>query len=263
MPMTLDAYWQIWSDSAATVLQQIAGAPISATPQPPAAADEQAAVCVRFSCGKGLSGQHSFLLASGDAISLARLFTGEAAVENATLTDEHREALAELLRQVAGVAADALKAKISAEVELRCDGCATPEQNAGARCALQLSGGSLGTVLVHMQADANLAASLQGTQQAPADAPSADPPRDGNLALLMDIQLDVRLRFGRREMLVRDIVELTSGSVVELDRNIDEPAELLLGGKVVARGQVVIVDGNYGLRVTEIGSPHQRLAYLQ
>lgn len=257
MPMTLDAYWQTWVESISAVLQQIAGAPVSVAPSPAAATDGQNGIWVRFVCAKGLVGQHSFFVAPADALPLARLLTGEAATPTAALTDEHREAVAELFRQVAGHAAEGLKSKLGSEVEVRFESCEAP-QSSGAAFALQLSGGSLGSVIVHMQADAALAAALATAPETQAEAS-----RDSNLDLLMDIQLDVRLRFGRREMLLRDIVELTSGAVVELDRNIDEPAELLLGGKVVARGQVVIVDGNYGLRVTEICSPNQRLAYLQ
>jgi len=73
-----------------------------------------------------------------------------------------------------------------------------------------------------------------------------------NLKLVMDVELNVSLRFGQRQLPLRDVLELSSGSVVELDRLVDEPVELLLDGKVVARGEAVIVDGNYGLRVTEI-----------
>ncbi|HVU46815.1 MAG TPA: flagellar motor switch protein FliN [Terracidiphilus sp.] len=73
-----------------------------------------------------------------------------------------------------------------------------------------------------------------------------------NLKLVMDVELNVTLRFGQRQLPLRDVLELTSGSVVELDRLVDEPVELLLDGKLVARGEAVIVDGNYGLRVTEI-----------
>ncbi len=73
-----------------------------------------------------------------------------------------------------------------------------------------------------------------------------------NLKLVMDVELNVSLRFGQRQLPLRDVLELSSGSVVELDRLVDEPVELLLDGKLVARGEAVIVDGNYGLRVTEI-----------
>ncbi len=77
----------------------------------------------------------------------------------------------------------------------------------------------------------------------------------GNLGLVMDVELNVALRFGERRLSLREVMDLTSGSVVELDREVDEPVELILDGKVIARGEAVIVDGNYGVRVTEVLHP--------
>lgn len=76
-----------------------------------------------------------------------------------------------------------------------------------------------------------------------------------NLKLVMDVELNVSLRFGQRQMALRDVLELNNGSVIELDRMVDEPVELFLDGKLIARGEAVVVDGNYGLRVTEIPQP--------
>jgi flagellar motor switch protein FliN/FliY len=76
-----------------------------------------------------------------------------------------------------------------------------------------------------------------------------------NLNLVLDVELSMSLRFGVRQLPLRDVLELSSGSVVELDRQVDDPVELLLDGRVIARGEAVIVDGNYGLRVTEITEP--------
>lgn len=76
-----------------------------------------------------------------------------------------------------------------------------------------------------------------------------------NLRLVMDVELDVSLRFGQRKLQLREVLDLTSGSIVELDRMVDEPVELFLGDKLIARGEAVVVDGNYGLRVTEIPQP--------
>jgi len=76
-----------------------------------------------------------------------------------------------------------------------------------------------------------------------------------NLKLVMDVELNVSLRFGQRELPLREVLELAAGSVIELDRQVDDPVELLLDGKVIARGEAVIVDGNYGLRVTEVPQP--------
>ncbi len=77
----------------------------------------------------------------------------------------------------------------------------------------------------------------------------------GNLGLVMDVELNVALRFGERQLSLREVMDLTSGSVVELDREVDEPVELILDGRVIARGEAVIVDGNYGVRVTEVLHP--------
>jgi flagellar motor switch protein FliN/FliY len=80
-------------------------------------------------------------------------------------------------------------------------------------------------------------------------------PEPLNLQLVMDVELNVTLRFGQRQLALREVLELTSGSVIELDRQVEEPVELLLEGKVIARGEAVVIDGNYGLRVTEVPQP--------
>lgn len=99
---------------------------------------------------------------------------------------------------------------------------------------------------------AALSSAPDGKSVPAADKTSVDP---ANLHLVMDVELNVSLRFGQRQLPLREVLELSSGSVIELDRMVDEPVELLLDGKLVARGEAVIVDGNYGLRVTEIPRP--------
>jgi flagellar motor switch protein FliN len=84
-------------------------------------------------------------------------------------------------------------------------------------------------------------------EEAPLSTPEAR-----NLDLVMDVELNVTLRFGQRQLALREVMELTSGSVIELDRQVEEPVELLLEGKVIAKGEAVVIDGNYGLRVTEV-----------
>ena len=73
-----------------------------------------------------------------------------------------------------------------------------------------------------------------------------------NLDLLRGVELPVTLCFGRRRMRLREVLELNAGSVVELDRQVEDPVELLLDGRVIARGEVVVVDGSYGIRVREV-----------
>ena len=79
-------------------------------------------------------------------------------------------------------------------------------------------------------------------------------PEDGRakLALLMDVELALTLRFGSRRLLLREVLDLNPGAVVELDRKVVEPVDVLLDGRLVARGEVVVQNGNYGVRVTEV-----------
>jgi flagellar motor switch protein FliN/FliY len=72
------------------------------------------------------------------------------------------------------------------------------------------------------------------------------------LGRVIDVPLAVTLRFGQRSMRLREVLELNAGALVELDRQVEDPVDLILDERVIARGEVVIVDGNYGLRVTEI-----------
>ncbi|MEJ2006649.1 MAG: FliM/FliN family flagellar motor switch protein [Acidobacteriota bacterium] len=87
--------------------------------------------------------------------------------------------------------------------------------------------------------------------------------RDSRLELLMDVELEVVLRFGQREMLLRDVLHLTPGTVLELDQQVQDPVELLVGNKVVAWGEVVAIDGNYGLRITSLASRKERLESIR
>lgn len=72
------------------------------------------------------------------------------------------------------------------------------------------------------------------------------------LERVIEVPLSVTLRFGQRNMRLREVLELNTGALVELDRQVEDPVDLILDERVIARGEVVIVDGNYGLRVTEI-----------
>jgi flagellar motor switch protein FliN/FliY len=71
----------------------------------------------------------------------------------------------------------------------------------------------------------------------------------------MGVGLDVKLRFGTRRMLLRDVLALSAGVVVELDNTLQSPVDLLLDGHTIAQGEVVVVDGKYGLRVTNVVDP--------
>jgi flagellar motor switch protein FliN/FliY len=98
-----------------------------------------------------------------------------------------------------------------------------------------------------------------GQPTAPAAAPDNSALQKANLDRILGLVLELKVQLGRRTLPLRDLVELADGSVIELDRRVQEPAGLLLGGKVIARGEVVLSEGNYALRVTEICDLQERL----
>lgn len=93
------------------------------------------------------------------------------------------------------------------------------------------------------------------------DAPLS--PAGPGVELLLDVELEATLRFGCREMPLGEILELGPGDVVQLDRHVSAPVDLVVGDKIVARGDVVLVNGNFGLRVTEVAAPRKRLESIR
>ncbi|EAK9939642.1 flagellar motor switch protein FliY [Campylobacter lari] len=84
-----------------------------------------------------------------------------------------------------------------------------------------------------------------------------------NIGLIMDVRLPIRVRIGSKKMLLKDVLTMDIGSVIELDQLANDPLEILIGDKKIAYGEVVIVDGNFGVQITEIGSKKERLEQLR
>lgn len=104
----------------------------------------------------------------------------------------------------------------------------------------------------------------------PAGEPSARdagagvaPPAWSGLDLLLDVELEASLRFGSRELPLGEILDLGPGDVVQLDRHVSDPVDLIVADKIVARGEVVLVNGSFGLRVTEVATPRKRLESIR
>ncbi len=92
-----------------------------------------------------------------------------------------------------------------------------------------------------------------------AAGPAVDP---GNLDLLLDIELQLVVRMGQTEMQMGELLKLTPGSILEMNRSADAPVELLVNGKLIAKGEVVVVEGNFAFRITEIESKAARIRSL-
>ncbi|HLW89260.1 MAG TPA: flagellar motor switch protein FliN [Terriglobales bacterium] len=258
-------YIQAWAESLSQVLGQIAAVVVPCTPLgeapaelPPAAENDLWIVCT---CSGGLRGEESFRIPGSSAIRLAQRFMSEAENPETPLTPEHHQAVVEFFGQVAGIVASAIKPRVG-EVQFRLD----PASGAASwppssTFWLRAGGDDSPPLLLETQLSAALVAALRADrpEAAPQIAGQSLPPRvrspeepGSQLGLLMDVELAMTLRFGGRQLSLREILEFCPGTVVELDRQVDEPVDLLLHGKLVARGEVVVVDGNYGLRVTEV-----------
>ena len=86
---------------------------------------------------------------------------------------------------------------------------------------------------------------------------------EANIGLILDVSLQVTVDLGRTKKSIKDILELTNGSIVELDKLAGEPVDIHVNGKYLAKGEVVVIDENFGVRITDIVSPEERAAKLQ
>ena len=91
---------------------------------------------------------------------------------------------------------------------------------------------------------------------------NADEDKEANLDLILDIPLSVTVELGRSKMLINDLLQLGQGSVIELTKLVGDPLEVLVNDKLVARGEVVVVNEKFGVRLTDIVTPMERVKSL-
>ncbi|MBW6489262.1 flagellar motor switch protein FliY [Sulfurimonas sp.] len=84
-----------------------------------------------------------------------------------------------------------------------------------------------------------------------------------NIALIMDVKLPVKVRIGKKKMLLKDVLNMDIGSVIELNQLANDPLDILVDDHIIAEGEVVIVDGNFGVQITTIGTKRERLNQLK
>ena len=139
---------------------------------------------------------------------------------------------------------------------------AAQDQPAPGHSLVQILVGDIVTLRMRVWGDLVVPADKDQAGEAPAPAPataSAGPKLDA----ILDIDLPLLVRFGRTEMALRALVALGPGSVIDLGRSPDDPVEVLISSQVIARGEVVIVGGNYGVRITDVMSASERLRSME
>ncbi|HKM85157.1 MAG TPA: FliM/FliN family flagellar motor switch protein [Terriglobales bacterium] len=218
-----------------------------------------------------LQGTVRFITSEPEALQLSLVETAEPANRPGQLDEAQRGAAAQLIRRVAaqvltlwghGTARFESTPEVvdSAEPQAVCGG-------------LRIKAGNSTSIIIALAPSGEFAESLRILEES---SPKSDKKESGestmvansspepssNFDLLFDVHLDAAIRFGGRQMMLREILSLGAGSVIELDRQVNEPAELLVAGRVVARGEVVVVNGNFGLRITDLTSASQRAELL-
>jgi flagellar motor switch protein FliN len=250
----LQAWLEAWKTCTQNVLSQVSSQTIvfEIVSEPLPAVDSD--LWYTVVAGGAARGEMSLRFPSTSATRFAQKFLGETEPVQG-ITAEHKEALEELLRQISGLAATALAPAAGGEVQFHVAAASAPSWSSASSTCFRASGEAGDPVTFEIQISAALSSALQprvepapSAMRAPAPAPSSS----ASYGRLLDVGLDVKLRFGTRRMLLRDVLALSAGLVVELDCQLHQPVDLLLDGRVIAQGEVVIVDGKYGLRVTDI-----------
>jgi flagellar motor switch protein FliN/FliY len=172
------------------------------------------------------------------------------------------QSLSAMARSIGGLVGHEVTCGTGAERE------GAPESAEWASVTIAFADGAQPPLLVALSP---IVLSLIAAPPPPASAPAAPSPAEqsneaGQLALnsrtiglLLDVDLPVSISFGKTRLPMKEVLKLTTGSIVELDRDVNDPVEVLVNQRLIARGEVVVVEGNYGVRIQEIASRNERL----
>ncbi len=242
---------------------------------------------VRVSCPLGDAGDHVYVISSEAGIAIAGASMGMDGVE---LDDAALNAIQEVFTQLVAPVSEGLNGKsgvsvtpgvvevssvAAAEVGLPAAAVtATYDLTIGEAFSgtlyevfqksfvdsfgtggLAAAGGGMGDIMSGMMGGANVQSvqfpNLQGGRG------NGD---QGNISLLMDVFMEMTVELGRTKKLIREILSMGEGTIIELDKLAGEPVDILVNHKLIAKGEVVVIDENFGVRVTEIISPMERVA---
>ena len=238
-------------------------------------------VLVEIRYARGLTGAHWLILGQAGALLLGHALAGDdEGVEALEFLPSHEEAIGETVNQILGAASSAIAPMLGRSlgfdpVKLHMVDDATtlpPELTAqlerlwlvgaeatgpdGLRVAFKLT---IGTDLA--REIVTLGASSQASQAA--DTPSEADHQPSSLGLILDVTLPVSVELGRARMQIQDILKLVPGSIVELDKSAGDPVDILINDRPIARGEVVVIDENFGVRLTSIVTATERIKAIR
>jgi flagellar motor switch protein FliN len=205
--------------------------------------------------------------------ALGRRILAAAGIESSG-PPELKDTYLEVLRQSLGVLAREIGKRLGREIAVTAGVEQEPPADLAFGCQISISAGDQELPRLAFYVSIEMLEALQNYKNLDAidseqsSQPAADDEANeiefsaracGTLDLLLDVEMLVSVSFGRAQVRVQDILRLITGSIIELDRTISEPVEVIVNNCTIARGEVVVMDGNYGVRINEIMSRQERL----
>lgn len=219
------------------------------------------------------------------ATALGDMMLGGEGESKEEMNDEDLDALKEIVSNIMGAMSTTLGSqkelpKLTIKVDIADFLGAQQEVDLDAFSKMYVFTFELGSInsLIMLAMDSTIVQAIEGTSVAEtvrvADEAYKDSDSEGksrkfdetemkNIALIMDVKLPVRVRIGKKKMLLKDVLSMDIGSVIELNQLANDPLDILVDDHVIAQGEVVIVDGNFGVQITSIGTKRDRLTKLK
>ena len=198
----------------------------------------------------------------GTAKSIAAQVVGD---EEEVSADEANATFVELVNQAFSALSDATKTRLSRKIEMAPAEpfeTAPPDPALALEFQFELAGGAFAFAFC---AESAWIRTLEPPPTEPQPREQAEEQlvsAPSNLGRLLEVDLDLAISFGETRLPLSEVMKLSSGSIVELNRTVSDTVDLLVNNSIIARGEVVVVDGNYGVRVTEVSSAEKRMETL-
>ncbi|MBL4730127.1 MAG: flagellar motor switch protein FliY [Sulfurimonas sp.] len=241
-------------------------------------------VLVKITVSGAVDAKAMIALPANLAASLADLMMGEEVSDREDVSEDDLDASKEIISNIFGAIANSLSAQkempilsfVIDEIEFKNEGEEVSLENFNTMYIYKFNIGELNSLYMFIideqlknaiSLDKNAVNTSDEISKASYDEPLASVSINNdemkNIALIMDVKLPVRVRIGRKKMLLKDVLNMDIGSVIELNQLANDPLEILVDNHVIALGEVVIVDGNFGVQITSVGSKKDRLIQLK
>ncbi|MCK9490816.1 MAG: flagellar motor switch protein FliY [Sulfurimonas sp.] len=243
-------------------------------------------VLVKLSVSGGVDAKAMVALTPNLAASLSDMMMGEDASDREDVGDDELDASKEIVSNIFGAIGNALSAqkdipvlsfKID-DIEFVSDNSEISLEDYSKMYVYKFNIGDLNSLFMFI-VDEKLRNALDGKKDIPQESSNQsqesatqncsssgvklNSEEMNNIALIMDVKLPVRVRIGKKKMLLKDVLNMDIGSVIELNQLANDPLDILVDNHVIAQGEVVIIDGNFGVQIKTIGSKRDRLNKLK